>query len=53
MKLEPVNDPVVRQKLIDAGLEPLQSTPQEFAEYRRQEAAKWSEVVRAAKLELD
>jgi len=34
------------QKLIDAGAEPLQSTPQEFADYRRREAAKWSEVVR-------
>jgi tripartite-type tricarboxylate transporter receptor subunit TctC len=48
-----VNDPVVRQKLIDAGLEPLQSTPQEFADYRRREAAKWTEVVKAAGIVLD
>jgi tripartite-type tricarboxylate transporter receptor subunit TctC len=48
-----VNDPVVRQKLIDAGAEPLQSTPQEFADYRRREAAKWSEVVKAAGIVLD
>jgi tripartite-type tricarboxylate transporter receptor subunit TctC len=48
-----VNDPVVRQKLIDAGLEPLQSTPQEFADYRRQEAAKWTEVVKKANIALD
>jgi tripartite-type tricarboxylate transporter receptor subunit TctC len=48
-----VNDPVVRQKLIDAGLEPLQSTPQEFADYRRREAAKWAEVVRKANIALD
>src|SRR5258707_291214 len=47
-----VNDPVVRQKLIDAGAEPLQSTPQEFADYRRREAAKWSEVVKAAGIVL-
>src|SRR5438270_636958 len=39
-----VNDAVVRQKLIEAGLEPLQSSPQEFADYRRREAAKWAEV---------
>ena len=48
-----VNDPVVRQKLIDAGLEPLQSSPQEFADYRRKEAAKWSDVVSKANLTLD
>jgi tripartite-type tricarboxylate transporter receptor subunit TctC len=48
-----VNDPVVRQKLIDAGAEPLQSTPQEFADYRRREAAKWTEVVKAAGIVLD
>jgi tripartite-type tricarboxylate transporter receptor subunit TctC len=48
-----VNDAVIRQKLIDAGLEPLQSSPQEFADYRRKEAAKWAEVVKAAKIELD
>ena len=29
-----VNDSVVRQKLIEAGTEPLQSTPQEFSDYR-------------------
>ena len=48
-----VNDPVVRQKLIEAGLEPLQSTPQEFADYRRREAAKWAEVVKKANIALD
>ncbi len=48
-----VNDPVVRQKLIDAGLEPLQSSPQEFADYRRREAAKWAEVVKKAGIALD
>src|SRR6266568_8885385 len=48
-----VNDPVVRQKLIEAGLEPLQSTPQEFADYRRREAAKWAEVVKKAGIALD
>src|SRR6266567_1768265 len=48
-----VNDPVVRQELIDAGLEPLQSSPQEFADYRRREAAKWAEVVKKAGIALD
>jgi tripartite-type tricarboxylate transporter receptor subunit TctC len=48
-----VNDPVVRQKLIDAGTEPLQSSPQEMTEYRRKEAAKWAAVIKTADLLLD
>jgi len=48
-----VNDPVVRQKLIDAGTEPLQSSPQEMAEYRRRQAAKWAAVIKTADLMLD
>src|SRR6267378_704434 len=40
-----IADPVVRQKLIDAGSEVLQSTPQEFTEYRRKEAAKWADAI--------
>ena len=48
-----VSDPVIRQKLIDAGLQPQQSTPQEMADYRRKEAARWAEVITAAKLQLD
>ena len=48
-----VTDPVVRQKLIDAGSEVLQSTPQEFSEYRRKEAAKWADAIRKAGISLD
>ena len=48
-----VNDPVVRQKLVDAGLEPLQSSPHEMAEFRRKEAAKWAAVIKAANMQLD
>ena len=48
-----VSDPVIRQKLVDAGLEPLQSSPQEFADYRSKEAARWAAIVKAAKIELD
>jgi tripartite-type tricarboxylate transporter receptor subunit TctC len=48
-----VNDPVVRQKLIEAGTEPLQSTAQEFADYRRKEAAKWADAVKKAGIVLD
>jgi len=48
-----VADPVVRQKVIDACAELLQSSPQEMADYMRKEAAKWAEVIRAANIQLD
>jgi len=48
-----IADPVVRQKLVDAGTEVLQSTPQEFADYRGKEAAKWAEAIRKANIQLD
>ena len=51
--LAAVADPLVRQKLIDAGAEPLQSSPQEMADHIRKEAAKWAEVIRTANIQLD
>jgi tripartite-type tricarboxylate transporter receptor subunit TctC len=51
--LAAVADPLVRQKLIDAGTEQLQSTPQEMSEQMRKEAAKWAQVIRAANIQLD
>jgi tripartite-type tricarboxylate transporter receptor subunit TctC len=46
-------DPVVRQKFMDAGLEVLQSSPQEMADYMRKETAKWTQVIRTANMQLD
>jgi tripartite-type tricarboxylate transporter receptor subunit TctC len=46
-------DPVVRQKLNDAGAEPLQSSPQEFAEHRRKETVKWAEIIAAGNVQVD
>ncbi len=48
-----VADPVVRQKVIDAGAEFLQSSPQEMADHMRKEAMKWAEVIRTANIQLD
>ena len=48
-----VADPIVHQKVIDAGAELLQSSSQEMADYMRKEAAKWAEVIRAADIQLD
>jgi tripartite-type tricarboxylate transporter receptor subunit TctC len=40
-----VQKPDVRAKLIAAGLEPMWSTPAEFADYVRAETAKWRKIV--------
>jgi len=51
--LKAVNDEDVRQKLIGAGIDPLQSTPQEMAAYMRSESAKWGKVIKAANLKVE
>jgi tripartite-type tricarboxylate transporter receptor subunit TctC len=48
-----IADPAVRAKLVDAGIEPLQSTPQEMAAYISAETAKWSKVIKDANITLD
>jgi tripartite-type tricarboxylate transporter receptor subunit TctC len=48
-----VGDPAVRQKLIDAGVEPLTSTPEELAAYIRSETAKWAKVVKEANIKVE
>lgn len=48
-----VNDPDIRQKLIAAGIDPLQSTPQEMADYIAAETAKWAKVIKTAGIKLD
>jgi tripartite-type tricarboxylate transporter receptor subunit TctC len=41
-------DPDVRKRLLEAGIEPLKSTPEEFTTYQRAEIQKWSEVIKHA-----
>ena len=48
-----INDPALRQKIIEAGIEPLQSTPEEFAAYMRSEQAKWAKVIQEGKISID
>ena len=48
-----VADPVVRQKVTDAGAELLQSSPEEMADHMRKEATKWADVIRVANVRLD
>ncbi|MFO1313045.1 MAG: tripartite tricarboxylate transporter substrate binding protein [Burkholderiales bacterium] len=51
--VQAIADPAVRAKLVEAGIEPLQSTPQEMASYVSAETAKWSKVIRDANISLD
>ena len=42
-----------RDRLANAGMEPMSSTPQQFAAYMRAEMARWSKVAKAANVQLD
>ncbi|MES2361494.1 MAG: tripartite tricarboxylate transporter substrate binding protein [Pseudomonadota bacterium] len=48
-----INDPLVRQKIVDAGIEPLQSSGEQMDTYVRSEIAKWSKLVTEANIHLD
>jgi len=45
--------PELRQKLIDAGIDPLQSSPQDASAYIRSEALKWAKVISEGKISVD
>ena len=48
-----LKSPVVSERFANAGVEPLGSTPQEFADVIRREVPKWKEVVKAAKIHVE
>lgn len=43
-----MQSPDMRERLADMGIEPLTSTPGEFGDFIKAEAAKWAKVVKAA-----
>jgi tripartite-type tricarboxylate transporter receptor subunit TctC len=45
--------PDIRAKLTGAGIEVLQSSPEEMAAYMRDEGAKWEQVIRTADIKLE
>jgi tripartite-type tricarboxylate transporter receptor subunit TctC len=47
-----INDPEVRRRLVESGVEPLQSTADEFIAHRRREAVKWEKLIKAANIRL-
>ena len=48
-----INQPAVRQKLIDFGIEPVASTPQDYASLIRSEVTRWHKVIRDQHISLD
>jgi tripartite-type tricarboxylate transporter receptor subunit TctC len=48
-----VNDPTVKQKLVDAGIEPLTSSPEELTAYIKSETAKWAKVVKEGDIKVE
>jgi tripartite-type tricarboxylate transporter receptor subunit TctC len=40
-----IDVPGIRQKMIDSGIDPLQSSPEEAGAYARSETAKWAKVI--------
>jgi tripartite-type tricarboxylate transporter receptor subunit TctC len=51
--LAAANNPDIVAKLTGAGIDVLQSTPAELAEYMRSETEKWGAVVKAANIRVD
>jgi tripartite-type tricarboxylate transporter receptor subunit TctC len=46
-------DRTVRQKLADAGIEPLHGTPEQMAAYIKSETQKWEKVIRKANITVE
>ena len=48
-----INDPAVRKRLIDFGVEPVGNTPAQFAELLRNETTRWQKLITDLKITLD
>jgi tripartite-type tricarboxylate transporter receptor subunit TctC len=46
-------DPAMREKSERTGAYPMTSTPQEFAVFLRQEAVRWSKVLKETNIKFD
>ena len=61
MRPTPLNEEIVRylktgdakEKMLAAGIEPVGSTPQEFAEYIRADMARLSKVIKASGIKAE
>ncbi len=48
-----INQPAIRQKLIDFGIEPIGSTPQQYADLIRTETVRWHKIIKVQNISLD
>jgi tripartite-type tricarboxylate transporter receptor subunit TctC len=48
-----INQPAVKQRLIDFGVEPVGNTPQQYAELLKAETVRWHKLIRDQKITLD
>jgi tripartite-type tricarboxylate transporter receptor subunit TctC len=48
-----INQPAVKQKLIDFGIEPVASTPAQYADLIKTETVRWHQLIKAQKITLD
>jgi tripartite-type tricarboxylate transporter receptor subunit TctC len=50
---EALHEADVQQRLVDLGVHPIGSTPEEFTRFLQQDRAKWDEIIRAAHIRLE
>lgn len=48
-----INQPAVKQKLIEFGIEPVASTPQQYADLIRTETVRWHKLIKDQRISLD
>lgn len=48
-----INQPAIKQKLVDFGIEPVGSTPQQYADLIKTETVRWHQLIKAQKITLD
>lgn len=51
--VEVLKEDEVKRRFIDVGVQPVGSTPAEFAEFLKKEDAKWADVIRKGNIKLD
>jgi len=51
--VEVLKEDEVKQRFVDVGVQPVGSTPAEFAGFLKKEDAKWAEVIRKGNIKLD
>lgn len=51
--VEVLKEDEVKRRFVDVGVQPVGSTPAEFAEFLKREDAKWADVIRKGNIKLD